>query len=73
MPPVWDAVQEVMEVRDGWRRVHPEQPLGGLDGCRTRQHRGGGLKSTTGGCRGASSAWNGPKLVGGSLQRKMNK
>eukprot|EP00964_Phaeocystis_antarctica_P013068 scaffold7159_cov61-Phaeocystis_antarctica.AAC.2 len=54
-----------MEVRDGWRRVHPEQPLGGPDGCRTRQHRGGGLKSTTGGCRGASSAWNGPKLVGG--------
>ena len=32
--------QEVMEGCDGWRRPHPEQPLGGTDGCRTRQHGG---------------------------------
>ena len=41
----------------GWRRAHPEQPLGGPDGCRTRQHGGSGLKSTTGACRGGSSPW----------------
>jgi hypothetical protein len=45
----------------GVRRVAPttsgarEQPLGGTDGCRTRQHRGSGLKATTGASRGASS------------------
>ena len=40
-----------MEVPDGWRRLHPKQPLDGPepDGCRTPQHCGGGLKSTTGG------------------------
>jgi hypothetical protein len=49
--------QEVREGCDGWRRPHPEQPLGGTDGCRTRQHGGSGLKSTTGACRGGSLAW----------------
>jgi hypothetical protein len=36
--------QEVREGFDGWRRPHPEQPFGGPDGCRTRQHGGSGLK-----------------------------
>jgi hypothetical protein len=49
--------QEVREGCDGWRRPHPEQPLGGTDGCRTRQHGGSGLKSTTGAGRGGSSPW----------------
>ena len=46
--------QEVREGCDGWRRPHPEQPFGGPDGCRTRQHGGSGLKSTTGASGGAS-------------------
>ena len=38
--------------------IHPEQPFGGPDGwagCRTRQHGGSGLKSTTGAYRGTST------------------
>ena len=38
----------MMEVPDGWRRAHLQQPLDGPDGCRTRQHGSSGLKSTTG-------------------------
>ena len=56
MPLVRES-QEVREGRDGWRRPHPEQPLGGTDGCRTRQHGGSGLKSTTGAGQGGSLAW----------------
>ena len=52
---------EVREGFDGWRRPHPEQPFGGPDGCRTRQHGGSGRASGLG-CpqrawpRGASRA-----------------
>ena len=48
--------EEVMEVREVWRQAHLKQPLGSRDGSRTRQHGGSGLKSTTGGSRGGSSA-----------------
>ena len=45
-----------MEVREVWRQAHLKQPLGSRDGSRTRQRGGSGLKSTTGGSRGGSSA-----------------
>ena len=48
--------EEVMDVREVWRQAHLKQPLGSRDGSRTRQRGGSGLKSTTGGSRGGSSA-----------------
>ena len=39
---------QLMEVPDEVAPFHPKQPLGGPDGCRTRQHGRRGLKSTTG-------------------------
>ena len=48
--------EEVMEVREVWLQAHLKQPLGSRDGYRTRQRGGSGLKSTTGGSRGGSSA-----------------
>ena len=47
-----------MEVREVWRHAHLKQHLGSRDGYRTRQLGGSGLKSTTGGTRGAAPpAW----------------
>ena len=37
-----------------WRHAHLKQHLGSRDGYRTRQLGGSGLKSTTGGSRGAA-------------------
>ena len=43
-------------MREVWLQAHLKQPLGSRDGSRTRQRGGSGLKSTTGGSRGGSSA-----------------
>ena len=45
-------------MREVWRHAHLKQHLGSRDGYRTRQLGGSGLKSTTGGSRGAAPpAW----------------
>ena len=62
--------EEVMEVREVWRQAHLKQPLGSRDGSRTRQRGGSGLKSTTGGSRGGSSAM---ARAGGVLHQRVNK
>ena len=41
-------------MREVWRHARLKQPLGSRDGYRTRQLGGNGLKSTTGGSRGAA-------------------
>ena len=41
-------------MREVWRHAHLKQPPGSRDGYRTRQLGGSGLKSTTGGSRGAA-------------------
>ena len=41
-------------MREVWLQAHLKQPLGSRDGSRTRQRGGSGLKSTTGGSRGAA-------------------
>ena len=57
-------------MREVWRQAHLEQPLGSRDGSRTRQRGGSGLKSTTGGSRGGSSAM---ARAGGVLHQRGNK
>ena len=50
-----------MEVREVWRHAHLKQHLGSRDGYRTRQLGGSGLKSTTGGSRGAAPSGMDPR------------
>ena len=57
-------------MREVWRQAHLKQPLGSRDGSRTRQRGGSGLKSTTGGSRGGSSAM---ARAGGALHQRGNK
>ena len=57
-------------MREVWRQAHLKQPLGSRDGSRTRQRGGSGLKSTTGGSRGGSSAM---ARAGGVLHQRVNK
>ena len=56
-------------MREVWRQAHLKQPLGSRDGSRTRQRGGSGLKSTTGGSRGGSSAM---ARAGGVLHQRVN-
>ena len=57
-------------MREVWLQAHLKQPLGSRDGSRNRQRGGSGLKSTTGGSRGGSSAM---ARAGGVLHQRVNK